>query len=180
MFQVPMQYCSLQHCTLLPSPVTSIIGCCFHFGSASSFLLELSSLFCSILAPTDLGSLSFSVLSFCLFILLMWFSRQEYWSVSPFPSLLDHVCQNSQKHDPCLTQWNYEPCCIGPPNLVLEVLLSCEETEVLKDEITAQDLMQLRKRFEYRYSDPQAMCLITTLGKFDFLFWSLHGKVKTM
>ena len=28
-FQVPMQYCSLKHRTLLPSPVTSTIGCCF-------------------------------------------------------------------------------------------------------------------------------------------------------
>ena len=36
-FQVPMQYCSLQHWTLLPSPVTSTIGCCFCFGSISSF-----------------------------------------------------------------------------------------------------------------------------------------------
>ena len=35
-FQVPMQYCSLQHQTLLPSPVTSTTGCCFCFGSASS------------------------------------------------------------------------------------------------------------------------------------------------
>ena len=29
-------------------------------------------------APTDLGSFSFSILSFCLFILFMEFSRQEY------------------------------------------------------------------------------------------------------
>ena len=36
-----MQYCSLQHQTLLPSPVTSIIGCCFCFDSISSFFLEL-------------------------------------------------------------------------------------------------------------------------------------------
>jgi len=34
-FQVPMQYCSLQHRTLLPSPVTSTTGCCFCFGSAA-------------------------------------------------------------------------------------------------------------------------------------------------
>ena len=31
-FQVPMQYCSLQHRTLLLSPVTSTTGCCFCFG----------------------------------------------------------------------------------------------------------------------------------------------------
>ena len=40
--QVPMQYCSLQHRTLLPSPVTSTAGCSFCFGSISSFFLELS------------------------------------------------------------------------------------------------------------------------------------------
>ena len=40
-FQVPVQYCSLQHQTLLPLPVTSTTGCCFCFGSVSSFFLEL-------------------------------------------------------------------------------------------------------------------------------------------
>ena len=39
-FQVPMQYCFLQHWTLLPSPVTSTAGCCFCFGSASSLSLS--------------------------------------------------------------------------------------------------------------------------------------------
>ena len=33
-FQVPMQYCSLQHWTLLPSPVISTTGYCFCFGSS--------------------------------------------------------------------------------------------------------------------------------------------------
>ena len=92
-FQVPMQYCSLQHWTLLPSPVTSTTGCCFWFGSISSFFLELF-LYCSPVAywaPTDLGSSSFSVLSFCLLILFMGFSRQEYWSGLPFPSPMDHI-----------------------------------------------------------------------------------------
>ena len=37
-------------------------------------------------APTDLWSSSFSILSFCLFILFMGFSRQEHWSGLPFPS----------------------------------------------------------------------------------------------
>ena len=35
------KYCSLQHQTLLPSPVTSTTGHCFCFGSISSFFLEL-------------------------------------------------------------------------------------------------------------------------------------------
>ena len=42
-------------------------------------------------APTDLGSSSFSIVSFCLFILFMGFSRQEYWSGLPFPSPVDHI-----------------------------------------------------------------------------------------
>ena len=36
-----MQYCSLQHWTSLPSPVTSTTGYCFCFGSVSSFFVEL-------------------------------------------------------------------------------------------------------------------------------------------
>ena len=91
-----MQYCSLQHWTLLPSPVTSTTGHCFCFGSVSSFFLELflHSSPVPYWAPTDLESSSFSVLSFCLFILFMGFSRQEYWSslpFLPFPSPVDHV-----------------------------------------------------------------------------------------
>ena len=39
--QVPMQYWSLQHLTLLLSPVTSTTGYCFCFGSIPSFFLEL-------------------------------------------------------------------------------------------------------------------------------------------
>ena len=40
-FQVPIQYCSLQHQTLLLSPVTSTTRYCFCFGSITSFFLEL-------------------------------------------------------------------------------------------------------------------------------------------
>ena len=78
-----MQYCSLQHQTLLPYPVTSTIGGCFSFGSVSSFFLELFLRWSPVAywAPTDLGSSSFSVLSFCLFILFMRFSRQVHWVV---------------------------------------------------------------------------------------------------
>ena len=92
-FQVPMQYDSLQHRTLLPSPVTSTTGRCFCFGSVSSWFLELffHSSPVAYGAPTDLGSSSFSVISFCLFILFMVFSRQEYWSGLLVPSPVDHI-----------------------------------------------------------------------------------------
>ena len=92
-FQVPMQYCSLQQWTLLPSPVTSKTGCYFCLGSVSSFFLELCLHSPSVACwtPADVGSSSFSGLSFCLFILFMGFSGQEYWSGLPFPSPVDHV-----------------------------------------------------------------------------------------
>ena len=79
-FQVPMQYCSLQRRILLLSPVTSTAGYCFCFGSTPSFFLELFLHWPPVAywAPTDLGSYSFSILSFCLFILFMGYSRQEY------------------------------------------------------------------------------------------------------
>ena len=85
-----MQYCSLLHQTLLPSPVTSTTGCCFCFGSIPSFFLELF-LHWSPVAPTDLGRWPFSVLSLCLFIVFMVFTREEYWSGLPFPSPVDHI-----------------------------------------------------------------------------------------
>ena len=68
-FQVPIQYCYLQHLTLLLSPVTCTTGYCFCFGSTPPFFLE-SFLHWSPVAywaPTDLGSSSFSIPSFCLF-----------------------------------------------------------------------------------------------------------------
>ena len=82
-FQVPMQYCFLQHQTLLPSPVTSTAGCCFCFGS--SFLLQLFLHWSPLayLAPTDLGSPIF--LPLCP---VHGFSRQ---SGLPFPSPVNHV-----------------------------------------------------------------------------------------
>ena len=95
-FQVPMQYWSLQHLTLLLSPVTSTAGYSFYFGSITSFFLELFLHWSPVAywAPTDLGSFSFSILSFCLFILFMGFSRQEYSSGLPFPSPVGHILSN--------------------------------------------------------------------------------------
>ena len=60
----------------------------FCFGSASSFWRYFS---IACWAPTNLASSSFSVISFCLFILFMGFSREERWSGLPFPSPVDYV-----------------------------------------------------------------------------------------
>ena len=92
-FQVHMYYCSLQHWALIPSPVISTTRCCFCFGSISSFFRELflHSSPVAYWAPNDLGSSSFSVLSFYLFVLFMGFPRQGYWNGLPFPSPVGHV-----------------------------------------------------------------------------------------
>ena len=92
-FQVPMQYCSLQQWTLLSSQDAIIAVHYFCFDSASSFLLELFLCSSSVAywVPTNLGSSSFSVISFCLFILFMGFSRPKCWSGLPSPSPLDHI-----------------------------------------------------------------------------------------
>ena len=92
-FQVPMQYCSLQHRILIPSLVTSTTTCFFCFGAIFSFFLELFLHWSPVAywAPTNLGSSSFTVLSFCLFLLFMGFSKQEYQSGLPFPSPVGHI-----------------------------------------------------------------------------------------
>ena len=65
----------------------------FCFGSIPSFFLELflHSSPVAYWASSDLGSSSFCILSFCLFILFMEFSRQVYWSGLPFPSPVDRI-----------------------------------------------------------------------------------------
>ena len=92
-----MQYCSLQHQTLLPSPVTSTMGYCFPFGSISSFFLELflHSSLVAYSASTSLGSSSFSVITFCLFILFTGFSSQNTKLVCHSLLQWATVCQNS-------------------------------------------------------------------------------------
>ena len=89
-FHVSMQYCSLQHWTLVPSPVTSITGHYFHFGSVSSFFLQLF-LYSSPVAywsPTDLGSSSFSIILFVF----------SYWSWASQGKNTEVVCHS-------LLQW---------------------------------------------------------------------------
>ena len=90
MFQVPMQYCSLHHQTLLLSPVTSITGYCFCFGSIPSFFLELFLHWSSVAywALTDQGSSSFSILSFLPFHTVhgVLKARIPNWFAIPFSS----------------------------------------------------------------------------------------------
>ena len=113
-FQVPMQYFCLQHRTLLLSPVTSATGYCSCFGSIPSFFLELFFHWSPVAywTPTDLGSSPFSILSFCLFILFMEFSRQEYWSGLPFPSPVDHILSDlsTMTRLSCLYLGKAKPC----------------------------------------------------------------------
>ena len=86
-FQVYMQHCSLQHQSLLSPPDTFTTKCCFHFGSAASFFLELLvlALRSSLVAywiPSDLGGIIFWCLIFLPFhvhgvllaITLEWFA----------------------------------------------------------------------------------------------------------
>jgi len=92
---IPGSYAILLFIGLDFSSITSYIHswCCFCFGLVSSFFLELFLHWSPVAywAPTDLGSSSFSVLSFCLFTLFIEFSRKKYWSVLPFPSPVDRV-----------------------------------------------------------------------------------------
>ena len=87
---------SLQHWTLLSAPDTSKTECHFHFVPAAAFCLEqlviaLCSSAVAYWTPYNLGGSSSGVISFCLFILFMGFSWQEYWGGLPFPPPVDHV-----------------------------------------------------------------------------------------
>ena len=97
----------LQYRTLHLSWVTSTTGYCFCFGSISSFFLELFLHWSPVAywAPTDLGSSSFSFLSFCLFLLFIGFSRQEYWSGL---FMLEHVMVFDLRYKP--QEWKYSNC----------------------------------------------------------------------
>ena len=103
-FQVPMLYCSLQHRTLLLSPVTSTAGYCFCSGSIPSFFLELFLHWSPVAywAPADLGSSFFSVLSFCL-LYYSWGSQGKNTEVVCH-SLLQWTtfCQTSPPWPVCL------------------------------------------------------------------------------
>ena len=83
---------------MLPSTASNLGSITSHIHNWVLFLLWLCLLelflHWSLVAywvPADLGSSSFCILSFCLFILFMGLSWQEYWSGLPFPSAVDHI-----------------------------------------------------------------------------------------
>ena len=90
-FQVPMQYCSysIGPCLCHKSHTKLGVLLWLHLFILSGLILHSSPVACW--APTDLGSSSFSVLSFCPFMLFMGFSRQEYWRGLPFPLPVDYI-----------------------------------------------------------------------------------------
>jgi len=95
-FQGPMQYCSLQHQTLLSPPDTAPTEHHFHFGPAVLFFLELLVIvLCSspvaYWTPSNPGGSSSAVIPFGLFLLFMGLSWQEYWSDLPFPPPVEHI-----------------------------------------------------------------------------------------
>ena len=111
--QVPMQYCSQQHdFTFTIRHIHS--WALFLLWPASSFLLELILLSSPVAywTPANLGGSSFSVIYFCLFILLMEFSKQERWSDLPIPSPVDHVLSelSTTTCASCLTRQGSEFC----------------------------------------------------------------------
>ena len=100
-FQIPMQYCSLQHQTLLMSPVTSTTGHCFCFGSIPSFFLELFLHWSPVAywAPTNLrGVVHLSVSYLFAFSYCSWVSRgihitNMYWGLPWWSSGKESTCQ---------------------------------------------------------------------------------------
>ena len=105
-FQVPMQYCSLA-LDITSQPVTSATGCCFCFGSNSSFFLDLFLYYSPVAywALANLGSSSFSVLSFA-FSYCSWSSQGRNTEV---------VCHSLLQWTPFC--WNSPPriVCFGSP-----------------------------------------------------------------
>ena len=90
-FQVPMQFVLFSiglyfHLSHIHSWVLFSLWLCLFI--LSGFISPLLSV--AYWAATDLGSSSFSVISFCLFMLFMGFSSEEYWSGLPFLSPVDH------------------------------------------------------------------------------------------
>ena len=124
-FQVPMQYCFLQHRTLLLSQVTSTTGYCFALAASlhsfCSFFLHWSPVV--YWSPTNLGSSSFSVPSSCLFIVFR--ASQGKNTEVVCHSLLQWTtfCQNSPPvwKGKKIGHWKMNSSGQKVPNILLEI-----------------------------------------------------------
>ena len=128
-FQVPMQYCFLQHRTLLLSPVTSTTGYCFCFGSILSFFPELFLHWSPVKywAPTDLG-VPLSVSYHFAFSYCSWGSQGKNTEV---------VCHS-------LLQWTTFchtsppwPACLGWPHMAWLSFIELDEAVVCVIRLTS-------------------------------------------
>ena len=90
-----MQFCSLKdgiYFYYQTHPQCSIVS-----AMANCFILSGAISNCPLLFPSSIldtycpGGSSCGVISFCLVILSIGFSSQEYWSRLPFPSPVDHI-----------------------------------------------------------------------------------------
>ena len=107
-FQVPMQYCSYSIGLYFQHQWHPQLDVDFCIGSVLSFFLELFLHWSPVLywPPTELGSSSFNVLSFCIFVVFKGFSRQDTEVICH--SLLQWAtfCQNSPPW-PVSLRWPY-------------------------------------------------------------------------
>ena len=93
-----------------------------HFHNWASFLLQPKCFILSAIAlhsspvaywrPSNLEDSSSGIISFCLFILFMGFSWQEYWISFPFPPPVNHVLSYSALWPICL-EWPCMACLIA-------------------------------------------------------------------
>ena len=163
-FQVPMQYCSLQHRTLLLSPVTSTTGYCYCFGSIPSFFLELflkwSSQWSSTAASPYLGS-RVSLLYYvscgprCW---LPWVSGATRAPVIQPASLLPHLVLPGAEPSPPGQPQEQAP--VDNPLVEMEIKLQLKPSESEAKEEDPKPSQQLYKLWiKTKWSTRQSLCL---------------------
>ena len=122
-FQIPIQYCSLQHQTLLLSPITSTTGWCFCFGSIPSFFPELF-VHWSPVAYGDLltWGVSLSVSHIFAFSYCLWGSQGKNTEV---------VCHSLLQWTTCCQTSPPWPICLGWPHTACLGFIELDKAVVL-------------------------------------------------
>ena len=122
-FQVPMQYCSLQHWTLLPSSVTSTTGCCFcfwlHLFILSGVISPLIS--SSIWGTYQPGEFIFQCPIFLPFHTVHGVLKARIKKWFAIPSLVGHLLSELSTMPVCLG-WPYRACLIVFIEAVVHVI----------------------------------------------------------